>query len=126
LEERRLQQGVMARKTSSLGMAMALAGAAAFAQPSPPAEGERAPRPDSASNARVGGWCDALTGEKKEQCLREEKARLADRSAKADVSGTCDALIGADKQRCLSQGGTIEVDAKAGARGSAREAAASQ
>jgi hypothetical protein len=43
---------------------------AAFAQ-----TGERAPRPESASNARVGGWCDALTGQKKEQCLRDERVK---------------------------------------------------
>jgi hypothetical protein len=49
----------------------------AFAQPA----GERAPRPDNASNARVGGWCDALTGEKKEKCLREERRRKPDRTA---------------------------------------------
>lgn len=51
--------------------------ASAFAQ-----SGERAPRPESASNARVGGWCDALTGEKKEQCLRDER-RKKKRSAPA-------------------------------------------
>jgi hypothetical protein len=52
----------MALKALSLCTAIALTWAAAFAQPSrAPADGERAPRPDSASNARVGGWCDALT-----------------------------------------------------------------
>jgi hypothetical protein len=55
---------------------------AAFAQPAGKAgDGERAPRPDNASNARVGGWCDALTGEKKEKCLREEGRRKPERTA---------------------------------------------
>ena len=116
----------MASKALTLS-AMALLCTAAFAQPSPtPADGERAARPDSASNARVGGWCDALTGEKKEQCLREESRKLSERSAKGDLFGTCDALVGPDKERCLRRGGTLEVDAKAGARGGAREAAANQ
>jgi hypothetical protein len=121
------RQKVMAWKALSLCSAVALMGAAAFAQPSrAPADGERPPRPNSASNARVGGWCDALTGEKKEQCLREESRKLPDRSAKGDLGGTCDALLGPDKERCLRQGGTVEVDAKPDARATAREAAASQ
>ena len=52
--------------------------------------GERAPRPESASNARVGGWCDALTGQKKEQCLRDERMKQeakAKRSKKARPAG---------------------------------------
>jgi hypothetical protein len=107
----------MALNALSLFTAVALVCATAFAQPSrAPADGERAPRPDSASNARVGGWCDALTGEKKEQCLREESRRQPDRSAKDDLAGTCDALIGPDKERCLRRGGTVEVDAKPDAR----------
>jgi hypothetical protein len=115
----------MASKALTLS-AMTLLCTAAVAQPSPtPAEGERAARPDSASNARVGGWCDALTGEKKEQCLREESRKLSEQSARDDLFGTCDALVGPDKERCLRQGGTIEVDAKAKAPGAAREAAAS-
>jgi len=48
-------------------------------------DGERPPRPANASNARVGGWCDALTGEKKEQCLRDER-RQQDKTAKDDLS----------------------------------------
>jgi hypothetical protein len=116
----------MASKALTLS-AMALLCTAAFAQPlPPPAEGERAARPDSASNARVGGWCDALTGEKKEQCLREESRKLPERSAKGDISGTCDALVGPDKERCLRQGGTIEVDANSKAGGGAGATAASQ
>ena len=113
LEERGLQHAVVAFKTLCTAVALALVGAAAIAQPSrAPADGERAPRPDSASNARVGGWCDALTGEKKEQCLREESRRLRDRSARGDLTGSCDVLPGPDKERCLRQGGTVEVDAK--------------
>ena len=114
----------MAVKVLTLSV-VALLCTAAFAQPSSRAEGERAARPDSASNARVGGWCDALTGEKKEQCLREESRKLSERSAKGELFGSCDALVGPHKERCLRQGGTIEVDAKAN-RGTAREAAASQ
>lgn len=55
--------------------------AASLAQSSK--DGERPPRPASASNARVGGWCDALTGEKKEQCLRDER-RTQDKTAKEE------------------------------------------
>ena len=55
--------------------AAALVSAASFAQQA--REGERPPRPDSASNAAIGGWCDALTGAKKEECLRDERKRLA-------------------------------------------------
>jgi len=102
---------------------------AALAQPEPsrPAtDGERAPRPESASNARVGGWCDALTGKKKEQCLRDESRKPPERSGKADRLGTCDDLIGPDRERCLRQGGTIEVDVKADPRGSTGGAAQSQ
>jgi hypothetical protein len=117
----------MAFKALCLCAAIALMSTAAIAQPSgPPAEGERAQRPDSASNARIGGWCDALTGEKKEQCLREESRRPPDRSAKADLAGTCDALLGPDKERCLRQGGTVEVDAKLKPGATAGGAAASQ
>ena len=78
-----------------------------------PAEGERPPRPDSASNAAVGGWCDALTGEKKAQCLRDERRRqdLEGRSTR----GSCDDLIGPDKERCVKRGGSIEVQAGPGA-----------
>jgi hypothetical protein len=50
--------------------ALMLAIAASVVSTASLSEGERAPRPDSASNAPVGGWCDALTGAKKEQCLR--------------------------------------------------------
>ena len=75
-------------------------------------KGERPPRPDSASNARIGGWCDALTGEKKEQCLRDERRRQKDEASKAPtLRGKCDALIGPDKERCLRDGGSIEVKA---------------
>jgi hypothetical protein len=55
---------------------------AAVAQPAGKlSDAERAARPDNASNARVGGWCDALTGEKKEKCLREERRRKPGRTA---------------------------------------------
>jgi hypothetical protein len=64
---------------NALWLATALVSAAAIAQTARPPEGERAPRPESASNARVGGWCDALTGEKKEQCLRDERRRKEQR-----------------------------------------------
>jgi hypothetical protein len=56
------------------------------------AEGRRQARPDGASNAPIGGWCDALTGRKKEQCLRDErrkpepKARSGGRSAEVEVA----------------------------------------
>jgi hypothetical protein len=91
-------------------------------------EGERPPRPDNASNAAIGGWCDALTGAKKEQCLRDERRRQEQKAAEggATTRGSCDALVGPDKQRCLRQGGTVEVDAGTNAGATAHEAAASQ
>jgi hypothetical protein len=90
-------------------------------------EGERPPRPDSASNAAIGGWCDALTGAKKEECLRDERRRQEEKAADgARTRGTCDAVVGPEKERCLRQGGTIEVDTAARAAATAREAAASQ
>jgi hypothetical protein len=120
-----LQHDVVAFKTLCTAVALALVGAAALAQ-SPLADGERAPRPDSASNARVGGWCDALTGEKKEQCLREESRKQRDRSAGGDLRGSCDALSGPDKERCLRPGGAVEADAKLDSGATAGGAAASQ
>jgi hypothetical protein len=90
-------------------------------------DGERPPRPDNASNAAIGGWCDALTGAKKEQCLRDERKREQEKAAAgSSTRGSCDALIGPDKERCLRQGGTVEVDARTNAGAAAREAAASQ
>lgn len=79
-------------------------------------EGERAPRPDSASNAAVGGWCDALTGTKKEECLRDERRREQEKSREGrGTQGSCDALIGPERERCLRQGGSIEVRSDPGA-----------
>jgi hypothetical protein len=90
-------------------------------------EGERPPRPDSASNAAIGGWCDALTGAKKEECLRDERKRQEEKAAVgSSARGNCDALVGPEKERCLQQGGTVEVEARTGAGAKAREAAASQ
>lgn len=93
--------------------AAALVTAASLAQQPP--QGERPPRPDNASNAAIGGWCDALTGAKKEQCLRDERKRQEEKAAVgSSTRGSCDALLGQDKEHCLRQGGGIEVDAKAG------------
>jgi hypothetical protein len=89
-------------------------------------EGERPVRPDSASNAAIGGWCDALTGAKKEECLRDERRRQEEKKKGAGTRGSCDALIGLEKERCLRHGGTVEVDARSSAGATAREAAASQ
>ena len=95
-----------------LALLAALVSSAALAQSAK--EGERPVRPDSASNAAIGGWCDALTGAKKEECLRDERRRQEERKADgATTRGSCDALMGPDKERCLRRGGTIEVDAKA-------------
>jgi hypothetical protein len=94
-----------------LWLACALISAAAFAQTSRPLEGERAPRPESASNARVGGWCDALTGEKKEQCLRDERRKKEQAGSGSDLGRKCDALFGPEKERCLKRGGTVEAGA---------------
>ena len=104
---------------TALWLAAALISVAAVAQTSRPLEGERAPRPESASNARVGGWCDALTGEKKEQCLRDERRKKEQAASDPGLRGTCDALIGPEKESCLKQGGTVEVGAKASAGGRA-------
>jgi hypothetical protein len=110
-----------------VSVAQSPGGAETRPQSAPPApQGERAPRPDSASNARVGGWCDALTGEKKEQCLREERQRQDQTARGPGLRGTCDALIGPEKERCLVEGGSIEVDAKTGAGGTAGSAARDQ
>ena len=106
-------------------------GLAAFlvlgSSPAQQTQGERPPRPDSASNAAIGGWCDALTGAKKEECLRDERRRQEEKPADgARTRGTCDAMVGPEKERCLRRGGTIEVDTGAHAGATAREAAASQ
>jgi hypothetical protein len=90
-------------------------------------EGERPPRPDSASNAAIGGWCDALTGAKKEQCLRDERKREEEKAvAGSSTRGSCDVLVGPDKERCRRQRGTVEMEAGTAAGARAREAAASQ
>jgi hypothetical protein len=111
----------MTPRSLMLAIVAALACAPALAQPAK--EGERPLRPDSASNAAVGGWCDALTGEKKEQCLRDERRRQ-ERAAKDEPrapAGSCDALIGPEKDRCLRKGGTVEVGAGSSRGASARE-----
>ena len=105
-----------------LWLATALISVAAIAQSSRPLEGERAPRPESASNARIGGWCDALTGEKKEQCLRDERRKKEQAASDPGLRGTCDALVGPEKEGCLQRGGTVEVGAKATAGGTADRA----
>jgi hypothetical protein len=108
----------------TFAFAAALMSSALLAQPAK--EGERPVRPDNASNAAIGGWCDALTGAKKEQCLRDERSRQEEkRGAGETTRGSCDALVGPDKERCLRQGGTVEVDATVN-RGTAAGAAASQ
>jgi len=90
-------------------------------------DGERPPRPDNASNAAIGGWCDALTGAKKEECLRDERKRQEEKAAAgSSARGSCDALVGPDKARCLRQGGTVEVDVRTNDGAAGREAAASQ
>jgi hypothetical protein len=109
----------MTTNTRSLGIAAVLICGSALAQQP---EGERPPRPDIASNAAIGGWCDALTGTKKEECLRDERRRQEEKKKNGVATrGSCDPLVGPDKERCLRQGGTIEVDAKAGAGATARE-----
>lgn len=98
-------------QVSAAAAALVLSSALAQA----PRDGERPPRPDNASNAAIGGWCDALTGARKEQCLRDERRREDEKAAQggASTGGSCDSFIGPDKERCLRQGGTVEVDAEA-------------
>jgi hypothetical protein len=73
-------------------------------------QGERPIRPESASNAAIGGWCDALTGTKKEECLRDERRRQEEKAKEGrSTGGSCDGLIGPERERCLRQGGSIEV-----------------
>ena len=79
-------------------------------------DGERPPRPDSASNAAIGGWCDALTGAKKDECLRDERRRAQEKAGEGSSRrGSCDALIGPERERCLRRGGSIEVRSGGGA-----------
>jgi hypothetical protein len=67
-------------------------------------EGERPVRPDIASNAAIGGWCDALTGAKKEECLRDERRREQQaRKEEPRAGGSCDALFGAEREQCLQK-----------------------
>lgn len=115
-----------ARVLIAVVSAALLLGSAALAQDA--RDGERPPRPDNASNAAIGGWCDALTGAKKEQCLRDERRRQEQKAAEggATTRGSCDALVGPDKERCLRQGGAVEVDARKNSGATAQEAAASQ
>jgi hypothetical protein len=83
-------------------------------------EGERPPRPDNASNAAIGGWCDALTGAKKDECLRDEHRRAQEKSGEGrGPGGSCDALIGPERERCVRRGGSIEVRSEGGAAGGA-------
>jgi len=82
------------------------------------AAGELPPRPESASPAAVGGWCDALTGEKKDECLRDERRKRERGESQPAARGTCDALTGSDKERCLRGGGTVGVGKRANANAS--------
>jgi hypothetical protein len=75
-------------------------------------EGERPPRPDSASNAAVGGWCDALTGEKKNECLRDERRRQ-------ERAGKNAPPLREDER--LRKGGSAEVNARPSVGPAARE-----
>lgn len=63
--------------------------------------------------APIGGWCDALTGEKKEECLREERRRQ-EQDKQGAKRERCDALIGPERERCLRRGGSLEVNAEPG------------
>lgn len=83
--------------------------AALLAMPAAPAA--QTPKSESSGPVTPERKCDALTGAKKEQCLREAR-RLPDNTARSpEIRGSCDAFIGPDKQRCLREGGTIEVSA---------------
>jgi hypothetical protein len=106
--------------TVLIPLSAALISASALAQSAK--EGERPIRPDIASNAAIGGWCDALTGAKKEECLRDERRREQEaRKEDPRTRGTCDALVGSQKEECLRKGGTVEVGATSGAGRTARE-----
>lgn len=59
--------------------------------------------------------CAAMTGAKKEQCLRDAR-RMPDSTARRPaIQGSCDALIGPEKELCVKRGGTIEAGAASGA-----------
>jgi hypothetical protein len=89
-------------KAQGFAMTAVLVVSTALAQnPAARPEGKRPPRPEAASNARVGGWCDALTGAKKEQCLRDNRREKERADAGGKARGICDALIGPEKERCL-------------------------
>lgn len=101
----------MKAQAFSLAISLALVSGTSLGQ----REGERPPRPDSASNAAIGGWCDALTGEKKQECLRDERRREKEKASQGrSTSGSCDALIGPERERCLREGGSLEVKALPG------------
>jgi len=70
------------------------------------------PKSDSSGPLTPERKCDALSGAKKEQCLREAR-RLPDNTVRRpELRGSCDALIGPEKERCLKRGGTVEAGAK--------------
>jgi hypothetical protein len=97
--------------------AAALVSISSFAQQA--RDGERPPRPDNASNAAIGGWCDALTGAKKEECLRDERKRQEEKAAAgSSTSGKRDAIVGPDKARCPRQGGKPVEGSSEGCSGS--------
>jgi hypothetical protein len=67
--------------------------------------------------------CDALTGAKKEQCLRDARRRPDGTAQGPGGRGSCDALVGPEKELCLKRGGTVEAGATSGAGGTAGQPA---
>jgi hypothetical protein len=113
-------------KPTNFMLAFAMLLVCGGAQGESAAQGERPVRPESASNAAIGGWCDALTGAKKEECLRDERRRQDGKGKESQSkAGTCDAVIGLERERCLRQGGTLGANARPSAGASTDSAATS-
>lgn len=74
---------------------------------------------ESAGPMKPERTCDALTGAKREQCLRDARRMPRSTRQRAELRGTCDALVGPEKELCLKRGGTVEAGAGSGAGGTA-------
>jgi hypothetical protein len=53
-----------------------------------------------------------MTGERKEQCLRDERRKTGPAARGGELRGSCDMFIGLERERCLQEGGTVEAKAQ--------------